>query len=302
MFKQILVGVDGKDGGRDAIALAKRLSETDSRITLGYVFMAYPDVYVDAYTPLLQEDAARLLSRARDEAGLDADIAYVGSRSAGVGLHRLAVSGNADLLVVGSSSRGLLGRVLVGDDTRAALQGAPCAIAIAPTGYLSASRPIEAVGVGYDGAQESLHALEFSKALADELGARVSAFTAVTVADTTFTPGPLPMSDVIDALVEQALDEITARGVEAHAGYGRAAERLTEYSTALDLLVIGSRGEGLIGRLMHGSTAQALADTAHCPLLILPRSAGCDEEPGGDHLSGRVGDGERQPLPPPVSQ
>ena len=37
--------------------------------------------------------------------------------------------------VVSSSGRGLLGRVTVGDDTRAALDGAPCAVAVAPAGY-----------------------------------------------------------------------------------------------------------------------------------------------------------------------
>ena len=38
MFKQVIVGVDGNDGSRDAIALARRLVEKDGELTLAYVF------------------------------------------------------------------------------------------------------------------------------------------------------------------------------------------------------------------------------------------------------------------------
>jgi nucleotide-binding universal stress UspA family protein len=62
-------------------------------------------------------------------------------------------------------------------------------------------------------------------------------------------------------------------GVEPHAAYGQPAEELTLYSASLDLLVIGSRSYGPIGRLVHGSTAQHLARTARCPLLVLTRAA-----------------------------
>ncbi len=35
----------------------------------------------------------------------------------------------------------------------------------------------------------------------------------------------------------------------------------------------GSRGCGPLGRLAHGSTSQALARTARCPLLVLTRAS-----------------------------
>ena len=55
--------------------------------------------------------------------------------SVGRALHELAEEIGADLIVLGSSRRGLLGRVLLGDDTRAALNGASASIAVAPTAY-----------------------------------------------------------------------------------------------------------------------------------------------------------------------
>ena len=62
-------------------------------------------------------------------------------------------------------------------------------------------------------------------------------------------------------------------GVEPHAGHGEPAEELALYSRSVDLLVIGSRGYGPIGRVVHGSTAEKLARTARCPLLVLTRGA-----------------------------
>ena len=71
-----------------------------------------------------------------------------------------------------------------------------------------------------------------------------------------------------------ARDRISALGgVEAHAACGRAAEELAVYSASLDLLVVGSRGYGPVGRLVNGSTSSQLARMARCPLFVLPRSA-----------------------------
>ena len=61
--------------------------------------------------------AAELLEKVRDEAGVDAHLRWQVSGSVGRGLHELCEMIAADLLVVGSSRRGLLGRVLLGDDT-----------------------------------------------------------------------------------------------------------------------------------------------------------------------------------------
>ena len=79
--------------------------------------------------------ARDLLEAARDEAGVPAELRWSACTSPGRGLHELAETLGSDLLVVGSCRRSLLGRVMVGDDTRAALDGAPCAVAIAPAGY-----------------------------------------------------------------------------------------------------------------------------------------------------------------------
>ena len=62
-------------------------------------------------------------------------------------------------------------------------------------------------------------------------------------------------------------------GVTPLAGYGPPVEVLASYSESVDLLVVGSRGYGPIGRLVHGSTSDELARSARSALLVLPRSA-----------------------------
>jgi nucleotide-binding universal stress UspA family protein len=271
MFRRVLVGVDERPGGRDAIALAKHLVATDGELTLAYVHSGEPKptrASSPAFEAVEQERSRRLLEAARSAAGIEAHLVGAGSRTVGRGLHELAERHGADLLVVGSTSRSLFGRVLLGDDARDALNGAPCAVAVAPAGY--AERPVALleIGVGYDGSPESEHALAVARELASEFDAKVSAFEAISP--------PLEgrgTGEAIDELVDAARQRIAALGdVEPHAAYGAAAEELALYGASVDLLIVGSRGYGPIGRLMHGSTSQQLAHTARCPLLVLTRA------------------------------
>src|SRR3954465_956427 len=134
MFKHIVVGVDGREGGRDAIALARLLLAVGGKLTLVFVVARDAHAYRASSDAPEAYDGGRaeaLLEAVREETGVEADLRWYGSSSVGRGLHELCETTGADLLVVGSSRRGLLGRVLIGDDTGAALNGAPCPIAIA---------------------------------------------------------------------------------------------------------------------------------------------------------------------------
>ena len=138
MFKHIVVGVDGREGGRDAVALARLPAALGGKLTLAFVVARDAHAYRGTSGSPEASDGGRaeaLLEAVRRETGVEAHLRWYGSSSVGRGLHELCGVIGADLLVVGSSRRGLLGRVLIGDDTSAALNGAPCAIAIAPSNY-----------------------------------------------------------------------------------------------------------------------------------------------------------------------
>jgi nucleotide-binding universal stress UspA family protein len=293
MFKQIVVGVDGREGGRDAAALAKLLVAADGELTLAHVVPgdahAYPGASAahDAPEP---ERAEALLETVREEMGVEAHLRWHGSSSVGRGLHELCDLIGADLVAVGSSRRGLLGRVLIGDDTSAALNGASCSIAIAPTNYSKQPGAIREIGVGYDGSPESAHALSVARMLAGASGAKLSALEAVSVPSAAFL-GPGAVDNTPRRLLEDARGRIAALGdVEPRAAYGQPAEELALYSASLDLLIVGSRGYGPIGRLIHGSTSQQLAHSARCPLLVLTRTAhpSATDEAANHGRDGRV--------------
>src|ERR1039457_5463462 len=77
MFNNVLVGVDGRPNGRDAIALATRLTDPDGKLTLAHVHSGNlrPS---HAISPALvreeREDSHKLLEQERTEAGVLAEL------------------------------------------------------------------------------------------------------------------------------------------------------------------------------------------------------------------------------------
>jgi len=278
VFANVLAGVDGRFGGHDASALATRLVAPGGRLTLAHVYPGDGRLRRQTSGPEYetgrQQRGRELLTEARDQVGVSAELRCVKSPSAGRGLHELAERLGIDLLVVGSSRRGIFGRVLLGDDTREALNGAPCAVAIAPAGYAQTAAVIQQIGVAYNGSAESEHAVAVARVLAVQYGARLSACEAVSLPVYAFVGGPVPVNGAIDDLIAVAQKRIEALGgLEPHATYGNVVDELSAYSASLDLLIVGSRSYGPLGRLVHGSTSSQLARAARCPLLVLPRRA-----------------------------
>jgi nucleotide-binding universal stress UspA family protein len=276
-FQTVVVGVDEHQGGRDATALAKKLLADDGSLIRARV--AIRDSLVGRnrspnIEPAESREGREPSADGAEELQGDDDMRWIVSSSVGRGLHELADVEHADLLVVGSCRRGLLGRVMIGDDTSDALNGVSCAIAIAPFGYAERPSVLREIGVAYNGSPESKDALQVARGLAAEHGARLSGFRAVSVPSYLAAPGVGPVLDSLPDLIEQARARIETLGdIEPHAAYGLPAEELALYSASLDLLVVGSRGYGPVGRLVHGSTSRQLARAARCPLLVLTRDA-----------------------------
>jgi len=285
MFKNVLVGIDGKPNGRDAIALASRLLDDGGRITLAHVHSADLHVFQAIGPELLAEEVVSsedLLRHERAEAGVDAELITVTAPTPGRGLHEQAEAQGADLIVVGSCGRGLLGRAMLGDDTRAALNGTPCAVAVAARGYATASTPLMRIGVGYDGSPESTAALAVARELARATKGSVSALQIVTIPPVMYT-GLMPplVGESIDSLIEEARGRMKGiPDVEGRAVYGVPGEELSAFGDELDLLLVGSRNFGPVRRRVVGSTCNYLERHARCSLLTLPR-VGVVDAPNG---------------------
>src|SRR3954469_3986776 len=128
----ILVGIDGTASGLEALALGEAPAVlTGPPLVLGPLFgfaggSCPPTSHADRW---LDEAAQRLGDaipwRART----------IASTSQAHGLADLAHAVDAAWIVVGSSHRGPIGRVVVGTTARAVVHGAPCAVAVVPRGW-----------------------------------------------------------------------------------------------------------------------------------------------------------------------
>lgn len=284
MFNKVLVGIDDQTRGRDAVALARRLASADAKITFAHI---YPPVVsatnVKGDSPVDAAAATALLRSIASESGVHAHTRCAPSVSISDGLRTIADQIDADLLVIGGTTRNRMTRALLGNFTTDTLATAGCTVAIAPVGYSEQPHEIRRVGVAYDGSYPSEAALSVAQAYAESVQAELSAFKIVQ-----------PLHDAIAGRrhqLEKAVLALNAgrRQIEAHPGvkalvaYGKPVEQLSGFSRNIDVLVAGARGAGFLARLLHPSTTEALADVVKCPLVVVTRQA--REKEFGDILS-----------------
>jgi nucleotide-binding universal stress UspA family protein len=286
MFKKVIIGDDGLDGGRDAISLAKSLApDAELILATAYPYDSTPSRFaLLGYGNALREETKKGLSRARDAAGIpDARTVAIPDTSPAHALHHLAEEEHADLIVIGSAHRGGAGRMLLGDVARDMLHGAPCPVAVAPKGFTGGTPAT--IGVAFDGGPEARGALTVATDLARACHAGL---VVREVVESNIFPsvGGYPMAnipEILDDLRDEAqktLDEAVADlgvEVEASAVTGVAAERLDELATEVDLIVCGSRGWGMVRRVILGSTADRLIHRSTSPVLVVPRTAAVNQ-------------------------
>jgi nucleotide-binding universal stress UspA family protein len=285
LFKTIIVGVDGREGGRDALALAASLQRAFASDLVAV--HAFPvDYYVGrggngAYEEALHDIATKTVRDEVQRAGVTAHAVTVADGSPGRALQHAAIGHGGDLIVVGSAHHGRVGRVLAGDVTAGTLHGAPCAVLVAPHGHAENGRELRTIGVGFDGSRESRAALELAHGIAQAVGARLRVIDVVVPPD---PGGPFPAyrpdwAENAHHRREEAEDRLATVLTEigdiatGALPFGDPARELTLAANDLDLLVTGSRGYGPVRRLMLGSTSSKLVHEAPCPVLVLPRGA-----------------------------
>jgi nucleotide-binding universal stress UspA family protein len=283
MFDKTVVGVDDREGGRDALALAATLTRVGGGAELIAV-RAYPygprpsRVSAGGYADDLRAEAGAGLERAIADSGVNARAVIVGDTSPARALHLVAEDEGADLLVVGSTHRGEIGRVLVGGVTAGVLHHAPCAVAVAPVGYADGGG-LASIGVGFDGGDEARHALRLAGELARAADAHVRILLVVAspieaTSAASFEPEWIEQAQHEGgAELDEAIRTLQGLGVQAsgEVEVGSPVGRLAALASAVDLVVVGSRGWGPVRRLLVGSTSDQLVREAACPVIAVPR-------------------------------
>lgn len=292
---RIVVGVDGTDRSVDAITLARSLAASTDATTV--VACVHPSLSALAGAPKYREyeeavraEAQAKLARAVRAGRGVADGRVVAGASTAEGLQRLAETESADLIVVGSTHRGPLDRVLAGSVADRLLQGAPCSVAVAPVGYgRRTGAAFTVIGVGFDGSDEARGALASASGLAVSASATLRVILvsapATQLSFISEQSGYGDLAQWIEDTERRRLSE-TLRGLPANLRAEGAflvadpGEALADESERLDLLVLGSRSYGPVRRVLLGGVSSGLMRRAACPVLVTPRGV---ERPFGAH-------------------
>lgn len=278
---RLLVGLDRREGGADALELARVLSagETGSALVASVLYTGPLPLEYAALADEDAEEAGPLFEAAQERlAGLEVETrAYGGGSPAGI-LTKLAEKNGFDAIVVGSPHRGPIGRATIGSVANSLLNGAPTDVALAPKGYAQEHHgPPRTVAVGYDGTLEAKAALRHAEALAQRFDARLRLITVVVppVAPPVMVPGvyspqfpPMPEQVIEEGLasVDPRLDSASQR-----CDGDPVSELVRASEDDVDLLVLGSRGYGPISRVLLGSVSRPVADRAACPVVVVRR-------------------------------
>ena len=287
-FNRILVGYDGTANGWDALHLASVLADLhDARLIVASI------------DPSIADAAVNRLREAREilPPGIDADFVPLAAGSPAAGLRLLARESDVDLIVVGRTHRSVIARAAVGGTPEHLLHQSPCAVAVAPGGYAQDRDPaMEVIAVADDGSPESTTALGLAVELAGRYGARlrlIGVVEPVPMATNGFASGAgyVELEDEASDRLHARFQEVAGAlpehiRLEVAVAKGAASERIPELLGDADMLVMGSRGHGTLGRIMIGSVAASLAHTIPCPLLITPRGARAPGGPRDDRVQG----------------
>lgn len=278
-LRQVLVGVDEGTASTDALALARTFARAgDAELLVASVRPYWPDsIPPGDYARIVEEEEGKLRREVTPmlaELGFDTRVIAGGRPSDG--LKEIAEAEGADLIVIASTHRGPVGRVLPGSVGERVLDGAPCAVAIAPRGFAEGNPgPLQRIVVGCDGSRESTAALWLAAALAERDGAKL---TLVGVVEMRFDLAGFarPADPEEIARVERALQRARASlhpglAVESKEVHGVVPDVIFAAARGANLLAIGSRGNySPVRRLFLGSVAAKVARTAPCPTLIVP--------------------------------
>jgi nucleotide-binding universal stress UspA family protein len=281
--RNVIVGFDGTPESRDALVLGKALAAVDDA-QLHVAFAQWDD------NPATERERFdKVLSEVRRELGTQPYVSHpLRATSAGRALYELAEDLEAELIAVGSTHRGAVGRILVGSVGEMLLQGAPCAVAVAPRGYAGREHfGIGLIGIAYDGTPEAHLALMAGAKLASRLDCSVRLIAAVphVQAGSRITG---TVSGYRQVLEEDLMGRLEAARSELPAGvqsevvveHGDPAKVIAAHGVELDLLVIGSRGYGPVRSVLLGGVSGDVMKLSPCPVLVTPRGADAEHVVG----------------------
>jgi nucleotide-binding universal stress UspA family protein len=296
-FARILLATDGSPGAQRAAEVAARIAKSfDSEVT---VLSAIPSISAMA-PPLEGEYYSHLINKADDIADKAASIfknAAVavsekevpqGRASVVETILEYATQEKTDLIVVGTRGLGGFKRAVLGSVSSGVAEHASSAtLVVRPSKKKEATQGIRRILVATDGSPNGQRALETAVDLAKGLKAELR-ITHVVFVPTLFwsmgVPGSAIPTDKIEEDAEKVAREILAEAAKFAKDKGVAApkeELVTDLVSpaqgivqlaerdGVDVVVVGTRGNGGFKKLLLGSVANSVLHYAGCSVLVV---------------------------------
>ena len=242
------------------------------------------DEYLRYVTAQAQQSLDRVVKQARGD--LDIPTVVHQSTSIPTGLLELAAENEATLVVVGSSSSGLLGRVALGSVTDRLVHTAAVPVAIAPRGYPLSPEPLSRITAAYGGEADITGLLAAGAELAKawSVPMRIVSFTVrpagsfgATIESSAEELVVAQWAKRMNEEIVKQLDKIRSHiavpdldiVVGSGSDWGEAVENVAWEPG--DILALGSGAAGEISRVFLGSAASRIVRHSPVPVMIVPR-------------------------------
>ena len=283
----IVVGVDGSESSARALHWAAQQASTEHRpMTLVHTMPRAAAASLDAdliYSAaglrMMEDEGRRLLAEARTaveavDPGLEVfDVLGTGDPR----LTLLGLSGEAELVVIGSRGRGPVAGLLLGSVGVALARHAECPVVVHRPG--DQHLPRRGVVVACDAGPDSHPVLELAYRMADlwhlpltvvhcvwDVGAGTAAAALVPEQGADLEREAVALATVMAGMREKYPDvDVTTDLVR-----GLPHEVLLRLADTLDLLVVGMRHRSRVAGVLFGSLALSVLEHATCPVAVVP--------------------------------
>jgi len=284
-WTRVVVGYEASEPGRDALVLGELLARTVGGELLAARVETDGDHGEAEATAELSRELTAALAGSSVRFGA---LAASGSSPWHALLELVESDQRAGLIVLGSTHRSGIGRVLPGGTAERLFAGAPTSIAVAPRGYAETAAAdggtpladdLRVLAVGFDASPEGEAALTLAAELATAAGATLRVVAVGAHIPANVEPGQNPTPEATAFDLQQALHDAVAglpdelRALPIYERGDPARVVLEQAEMGVDLLVLGSRGRGPVGSVLLGSTSSAVIASSPCPVVVVPRPA-----------------------------
>ena len=292
-IKKILCASDLSDFSNITIPVGVTLArEFDAELFACHIIdLTATTIYHDGfYTPVeMQEQAAVFAEDMLAKYVGTSDIAWQTIVRAGHPADTLAdLTGELqiDLVIAATHGRSGLKRLIIGSVTERLMRTLACPLLIVRSHDPKITAPIDLeqkfqrILVGCDFSSASDQALQYALSLAQELQSELhlihvikpSVYADLIKANTALHPGRAEtLGEQLEARLNARIPEQVYHWCSPHTQIlaGQPFEEITKYAVLhkMDLIVLGTRGLGMVEKLLVGSTTDRVARQAPCPLL-----------------------------------